>query len=138
MSFSRRETILMALGAAAAMTLPGAARASVEDAIAAFTDGAELSDGGITLTLPEIAENGSSVQVEVSAPDASEILILSTGNPLPRIATFRFGPLAGSQSAITRIRLSGTQEVIALARMPDGSFLQTSQEVLVTVGGCEA
>ena len=35
MSFSRRETILMALGAAAATALPMQARAAIEDAIAA-------------------------------------------------------------------------------------------------------
>ena len=136
MSFSRRETILMALGAAAATALPMQARAAIEDAIAAFTDGAEAGEGGITLTAPEIAENGNTVPVEVSAPGAASITILAAGNPTPDVATFNFGPLAGAQAASTRIRLAGTQDVIAIAKMEDGSFVQASQEVKVTIGGC--
>ena len=136
MSFSRRETILMALGAAAATALPMQARAAIEDAIAAFTDGAEPGEGGITLTAPEIAENGNTVPVEVSAPGAASITILAAGNPTPDVATFNFGPLAGAQAASTRMRLAGTQDVIAIARMEDGSFVQASQEVKVTIGGC--
>ncbi|HKL68649.1 thiosulfate oxidation carrier protein SoxY [Salibaculum sp.] len=136
MSFSRRETILMALGAAAATALPMQARAAIEDAIAAFTDGAEPGEGGITLTAPEIAENGNTVPVEVSAPGAASITILAAGNPTPDVATFNFGPLAGAQAASTRIRLAGTQDVIAIAKMEDGSFVQASQEVKVTIGGC--
>lgn len=136
MSFSRRETILMALGAAAATTLPMQARAAIEDAIAAFTDGAEPGEGGITLTAPEIAENGNTVPIEVSAPGAAAITILAAGNPTPDVATFNFGPLAGAQAASTRMRLAGTQDVIAIARMNDGSFVQASQEVKVTIGGC--
>ncbi|WP_084860543.1 thiosulfate oxidation carrier protein SoxY [Salibaculum halophilum] len=136
MSFSRRETILMALGAAAATTLPMQARAAIEDAIAAFTDGAEPTEGGITLTAPEIAENGNTVPIEVSAPGAAAITILAADNPTPDVATFNFGPLAGAQAASTRMRLAGTQDVIAIARMNDGSFVQASQEVKVTIGGC--
>ncbi|MDP5360288.1 MAG: thiosulfate oxidation carrier protein SoxY, partial [Paracoccaceae bacterium] len=34
------------------------------------------------------------------------------------------------------IIIAGTQDVIAIARMPDGSFVQASQEVKVTIGGC--
>jgi len=136
MSFSRRETILMALGAAAATALPMQARAAIEAAIAAFTDGAEPGEGGITLTAPEIAENGNTVPVEVSAPGAASITILAAGNPTPDVATFNFGPLAGAQAASTRIRLAGTQDVIAIAKMENGSFVQASQEVKVTIGGC--
>jgi sulfur-oxidizing protein SoxY len=52
------------------------------------------------------------------------------------VATFNFGPLAGSQSASTRIRLAGTQEVVAIAKMADGSFVKASSTVKVTIGGC--
>jgi sulfur-oxidizing protein SoxY len=64
------------------------------------------------------------------------ILILAAGNPRPDVATFNFGPLAAAQSASTRIRLAGTQDVIAIAKMADGSFVRTSNEVKVTIGGC--
>ena len=46
------------------------------------------------------------------------------------------GPLAGAQYGSTRIRLSKTQTVTAIAKMADGSFAQASSEVKVTIGGC--
>ncbi|WIV50177.1 thiosulfate oxidation carrier protein SoxY [Marivivens sp. LCG002] len=136
MKFTRRDTILMAMGASAAALLPIRANAAVEDAIAAFTGGAAVGDAGITLTAPEIAENGNTVPVEVSAPGAVSIMLLAAGNPTPAVATFNFGPLAGAQAGSTRIRLAGTQNVIAIAKMADGSFVQAQQEVKVTIGGC--
>ncbi len=108
----------------------------VDEAIAAFTGGAEVGEGGVELTAPEIAENGNTVPVEVSAPGASAILLLAVGNPTPGVAQFNFGPLAASQAAATRIRLAGTQDVVAIAKMADGSFAKASSTVKVTIGGC--
>lgn len=136
MSFTRRETLLMAMGTAVAAVLPVKAFADVDADIAAFTGGAEIGTGGITLIAPEIAENGNTVPIEVDAPGAVSIMVLATGNPTPAVGTFNFGPLAGAQHASTRIRLAGTQDVVAIAKMPDGSFVQASQEVKVTIGGC--
>ena len=130
-----RRTILAAGGAL--LLVPAAAHAAVEDAIAAFTGGADTAEGGgLTLTAPEIAENGNTVPIEVSAPGAEAILVLAAGNPVPNVGEFKFGPLAASQYASTRIRLAGTQDVIAIAKMPDGTFQRVSQEVKVTIGGC--
>ena len=136
MELSRRETLALGLGAAFLTIMPLRANAAAEDAIAAFTGGADVADGGVTLTAPEIAENGNTVPIEVSAPGAASILILAAGNPEPGVATFNFGPLAASQAASTRIRLAGTQDVIAVAKMADGSFAKTSATVKVTIGGC--
>ena len=136
MNLTRRDTILMAMGAAVAAVLPFRVSASVEDSIAAFTGGAEMGTDGITLIAPEIAENGNTVPIEVDAPGAEAIMVLATGNPTPAVGTFTFGALAGAQAASTRIRLAGTQDVMAIARMPDGTFVQASQEVKVTIGGC--
>jgi sulfur-oxidizing protein SoxY len=63
-------------------------------------------------------------------------MVVATANPTPGVATFTFGELAGSRSAATRIRLAGTQDVIAIAKMADGSFARTSANVKVTIGGC--
>jgi sulfur-oxidizing protein SoxY len=63
-------------------------------------------------------------------------MVLAAGNPNPDVATFKFGPLAGSHEASTRIRLAGTQDVVAIAKMPDGTFARVAQEVKVTIGGC--
>ncbi len=136
MKLTRRNTLMLGLGAAAVAVLPVRATAAADEAIAAFTGGAEVGSEGITLIAPEIAENGNTVPIEVSAPGAEAIIVLAAGNPTPGVATFNFGPLAAAQAGSTRIRLAGTQDVIAIARMPDGSFVQASQEVKVTIGGC--
>lgn len=136
MKLTRRDALAIGLGATAVAMLPLRATAAVEDNIAAFTGGAEIGTGDITLEAPEIAENGNTVPIGVSAPGAEAILILATGNPSPPVATFNFGPAAGSQTASTRIRLAGTQDVLAIARMADGSFIQTSATIKVTIGGC--
>ncbi|WP_146344114.1 thiosulfate oxidation carrier protein SoxY [Falsiphaeobacter marinintestinus] len=136
MEFSRRDTLALGLGAAVLTVLPFSVSAAAEDAIAEFTGGADMADTGVELTAPEIAENGNTVPVEVSAPGATAIMLLATGNPTPGVATFNFGPLAAAQAASTRIRLAGTQDVVAIAKMADGSFAKASSTVKVTIGGC--
>ena len=136
MELTRRNAMILGAGAFVAAGLPFKASAAGEDAIAAFTGGADVGTGGITLTAPEIAENGNTVPIEVSAPGAAEIMVLAMGNPTPGVATFKFGALAGSHAASTRIRLAGTQDVMAIAKMADGSFVQASSTVKVTIGGC--
>ncbi|MEM1077365.1 MAG: thiosulfate oxidation carrier protein SoxY [Pseudomonadota bacterium] len=136
MNFTRRETMAVGAGAALAAALPGVVYAAGEAEIEAFTAGASVGAGGVTLTAPEIAENGNTVPIEVDAPGATEILVLALGNPTPPVAQFKFGALAGDQSASTRIRLAGTQDVVAIAKMADGSFVQDSKTVKVTIGGC--
>jgi len=136
MELTRRNAIALGAGAFAATVLPFPALAAADEAIAAFTGGAETGEGGITLTAPEIAENGNTVPVSVDAPGAEMISIFADGNPDAGVVTFKFGPLAASQSASTRIRLAGTQDVIAVAKMADGSFVKTAATVKVTIGGC--
>ncbi len=136
MDFTRRETLALGAGAALMTVLPFQANAAADDAIAAFTGGAPVGDAGVDLNAPEIAENGNTVPVDVSAPGATAILLLAAGNPTPGVAQFNFGPLAGAQAASTRIRLAGTQDVIAVAKLADGSFAQATKTVKVTIGGC--
>lgn len=136
MTFTRREALALGLGATAIAMLPMRAAAAADEAIAAFTGGAELGTGGVTLTAPEIAENGNTVPISVDAPGAASIILLAAGNPTPGVAQFNFGEAAGSHSASTRMRLAGTQDVIAIAKMADGSFVQAKSTVKVTIGGC--
>ena len=138
MNFSRRETLVLGAGAVALTALPlrvGAAP-TVDEVIAGFTGGADIGEGGVSLIAPEIAENGNTVPVGVSGDGAASIIIIATGNPNPNVCTFNFGELAGSSAASTRIRLAGTQDVMAIAKMADGSFKKASQTVKVTIGGC--
>ncbi|PZN48759.1 MAG: thiosulfate oxidation carrier protein SoxY, partial [Proteobacteria bacterium] len=39
-------------------------------------------------------------------------------------------------AATTRMRLAKTQNVIAIAKMADGTFYMDKKEVKVTIGGC--
>lgn len=138
MTFTRREVLAIgsgALVAASFVSLPALAELTDEE-VAKLTGGAELKEGGIELTAPEIAENGNTVPVEVSAPGAVAITLFAAGNPTPAVATFKFGSLNPSQTASTRIRLATTQDVVAIAQMKDGSFHRASSTVKVTIGGC--
>jgi sulfur-oxidizing protein SoxY len=147
---NRRQALLGGAGfaalAGAGITLPIPARAAengYEDEIAAFTGGAEPEMGRVALDVPEIAENGNTVPmaVMVESPMTSDdyveaLLVLASGNPNAGVATFHFSPLSGRAEANTRIRLMETQDVVAVARMSDGSYYMDRKEVRVTIGGC--
>ncbi|ADZ71118.1 thiosulfate oxidation carrier protein SoxY [Polymorphum gilvum] len=147
MTLTRREALALTAGAAAFLaTASRMAFASAEDAekaISEFTGGAAPQSGKITLTAPEIAENGNSVPISVSVDSpmtaddhVASVLVLAEGNPNPDVATFHFTALSGMATATTRIRLARTQNVIAVAKMSDGSTYIDRKEVKVTIGGC--
>ncbi|WP_295312123.1 thiosulfate oxidation carrier protein SoxY [Roseobacter sp.] len=138
MKLTRRNLLITSSAGMAALamgSLPAFASLT-DDEIAKITGGAELGEGAITLDAPEIAENGNTVPIGVSAPGAVSIVLFADGNPVPNVATFKFGPLSGSRTASTRIRLARTQNVIAIAEMEDGSFQKASANIKVTIGGC--
>ena len=143
MQFTRRDTLALGLGAAAMTVLPFRAYASAtDDLIAEFTGGAEVGEGGLTLTAPEIAENGNTVPMTVSVDGpmtaqsyVEEVMIVAEGNPNPGVISFHFTPSSVAE-ANTRIRLAETQNVIAVARMNDGSVFSDVRQVKVTIGGC--
>lgn len=138
MGLTRRNMMLAGTSAFAVATFCGipVLASAVDEHIAAFTGGADTVAGAIELDAPEIAENGNTVPITVSAPGASSIMILAAGNPVPAVATFNFGPMSAARSGSTRIRLAKTQDVIAVAKMEDGSFQTTQAMVKVTIGGC--
>ncbi|MBV1864219.1 MAG: thiosulfate oxidation carrier protein SoxY [Rhodobacteraceae bacterium] len=140
MNISRRKALAFG-GAALTVTLvpvsfaQAASEEVMKAAVDAFTGGAAIAEGGIELTTPEIAENGNTVPVAISAPGAKRVILLASGNPNPGVADFAFGALAAGNGS-TRIRLAGTQDVVAIAEMADGSFAQVAKAVKVTIGGC--
>ena len=136
MNFTRRETLAVSGATLVATLLPLKLMASTPDLISDITGGVKASSGGIDLTAPEIAENGNTVPISVDAPGAVAITVLAAGNPTPGVAKFNFGAGSGAQTCSTRIRLAGTQDVIAVAEMADGSFSAAHQTVKVTIGGC--
>lgn len=120
-----------------------AAENKADELIKQFTAGKEATEGKIKLDLPEIAENGNTVPMAISVDSpmtedsyVNEIMVVADGNPNPGVIVFRFSPMSGIAEASTRIRLAKTQNVIALAKMNDGSVYTASQEVKVTIGGC--
>lgn len=146
---TRRRQLLGATAAATAAAFFGvstrsfAAAADVEKAISEFGGDATPSEGMITLKTPEIAENGNSVPVSFSVDSpmtednyVESVLILAEDNPSAEVATFHFTPASGAASASTRMRLAKTQNVIAVAKLSDGSLHRTSSNVKVTIGGC--
>jgi len=144
---SKREFLIFASGAAALAIagMPDLAQAATvtDESVTAFLGGATAKEGGITLEMPEIAENGNTVPLTVRIDGeatkeryAESLMIAATGNPNPGVATFHFTPLSGSMEASTRMRLAKTQTVVAVAKMNDGTFMKTETLVKVTIGGC--
>ena len=149
MNINRRQALGLSAGAAAfavAGFRAAPALASTEEAdkrIMEFTGGKAPETGKLTLTAPEIAENGNTVPVSVEVESAmagddlvQSVMILADGNPNPDVATFNFTEASGVAAATTRMRLAKTQNVIAVARMKDGSVFMDKKEVKVTIGGC--
>lgn len=142
----RRVLTLSAAAAAGAFFGSGRVFASMEDvekAIADFSNGQTPGEGVLSLTTPEIAENGNSVPVSVSVDSpmteddhVEAVMLLAEGNPSPDVATFNFTPASGEAVASTRMRLAKTQNITALARLSSGEVYKVSNNVKVTIGGC--
>jgi sulfur-oxidizing protein SoxY len=145
-TFNRRQTLALGAGAMSAATfgaVPALAKNDAEEAIKKFTGGKTPVQGKIKLDLPEIAENGNTVPMTVTVESpmteqsyVSEVLIVADENPRSGVVMFHFSPASGVAEANTRIRLAATQDVIAVAKMNDGSFYTASKQVKVTIGGC--
>ena len=149
MQVTRRQALGLSAGAMAFAALgPGlnAARAdeaATEKSLMEFAGGKTPAMGKITLNAPEIAENGNTVPITVSVDSemtassyVESVTVLAEGNPNPAVATFHFTPLSGEATATTRMRLAKTQNVIAVAKMNDGSVFMDKKQVKVTIGGC--
>ncbi len=97
----------------------------------------------IKLKVPEIAENGAvvPVTVEVDSPmtDADHVKaihILASKNGNARCIDIHLTPANGAAMFSTRIKLGGTQDVVAVVELSSGEFIMASQSVKVTIGGC--
>lgn len=99
--------------------------------------------GRVTLDIPRLADNGNAVPLKVridspmtAADHVATIHLVAEKNPRPLIAVFHLGPRAGRAEVNTRIRLNGTQFVMAVATMADGSRWSGTAEVDVTESAC--
>jgi sulfur-oxidizing protein SoxY len=117
--------------------------ASLKAAIAAVVGDAKLEVGRVKLEIPPLVENGNTVACAVTVESpmtetdyVKAIHIFNEKNPQPNVISVKLGPRAGRAAIATRIRLSDSQTVTAIAQMSDGSFWSTSVDVLITLGAC--
>lgn len=148
MTVNRRTFLSTATAFVAVLALPipfaaAATPAEVDDALAAILGDREGEEGGITLDVPNVAENGAQVPITIHVDNpmsdddhVTAIHIVATQNPTPGIGTFRLTRHVGRAEVSTRIRLAEGQEVLVLAELSDGRVLKAAAEITVTLGGC--
>jgi sulfur-oxidizing protein SoxY len=142
---ARRRFVAALAGIAAAPLLPARAQPSngFAEMLRKVTGGAPVNPGRVAVDTPRLADNGHSVplRIRVESPmtakdHVASITLLSERNPRPLMATFHLGPGAGRAEVATRVRLNGSQRVLAIARLSDGSLWSGSAEVEVTESAC--
>lgn len=144
-----------AMSLAATVLAPSLMSAEEKKAVGAnamnYTDALNQATGGkgaaestkIKLTAPEIAENGAvvPVKVEIESPMSEsdyvkKIHVFASKNSNVRCATVELTPANGEAYFATRLKLGGTQDVVAVAELSNGTFISAKQSVKVTIGGC--
>lgn len=91
----------------------------------------------VTITGPDIAENGAVVPVGVSTtlPGVKKLLVLVEKNPSVLSAMFDVSDAVDANFS-TRVKMGQSSNVYAVAMMGDGKVLYAQKEVKVTLGGC--
>ncbi len=110
---------------------------SVQDAVKA-AGGASLAESkDVTITGPDIAENGAVVPLgaSTSLPGVKQMLILVEKNPAALVAMFHMSDAIDANFS-TRAKMGQSSDVYAVAIMNDGKALWAKKEVKVTLGGC--
>lgn len=132
---------------AAAGLLPKAALAAwnqaafdaktMSDALKALGAGSPAESKEVTITGPDIAENGAVVPLGVSTGLAGvkRLLIMIEKNPSILAASFDVSDAMDSNIA-TRVKMGQSSNVFGVALMADGRVLFAQKEVKVTLGGC--
>lgn len=147
---SLRQTLRLGLYGVAAQLWPSQAQdmasgqlLSVAQMIEPLTQGARVVRQDVQLLAPVLADNGTlvPVTVQVQSPmtpqdHVTHIHLLSQRNPVTRMAVFHLGPWNGRAEVSTRLRLAGTQQVVALARLSNGEFRYGQMEIIVTESAC--
>ena len=133
---ARREVLVASLGTlllrpsiATATSTPDSLRA----ALAAFTGGAPVREGRVTMDIAPLVENGNAVPVSISVDSpmtavdhVRRIALFTSRNPQPEVVVMHLGPRSGRAVVATRMRLATSQQVLAVAELSDGlaSLLQ--------------
>jgi sulfur-oxidizing protein SoxY len=144
MAFQKRRRQLVAAGLACAGGLVRAAEPWPRiPALDTLLEKRELHAGKVAIEIPRLADNGNSVPLTITVDSPMSetdrvvaIYVYSERNPRPRIAAIELGPDVGRAQLATRIRLAGTQRIVAVAQMQDGALWGATAEVNVTESAC--
>jgi sulfur-oxidizing protein SoxY len=110
---------------------------TIADAVKALGGGAPAESKEVTLTAPDIAENGAVVPFGVATTLAGvkQMLILVEKNPSALVAKFDVTD-AVEPNFSTRAKMGQSSDVYAVAITADGKAHFAKKEVKVTLGGC--
>ena len=110
---------------------------TMADLMKALGGAAPVESKDVTITGPDIAENGAVVPVgaATSLPGVKRLLLLVEKNPAMLSAMFDVSD-AVEPNFSTRVKMGQSSNVFAVAMMADGKVLYAAKEVKVTLGGC--
>ena len=109
---------------------------NMNDVLKAMGGSAAEKSGDITITAPDIAENGAVVPVAVASKLANtqSISILVEKNPSSLAAQFDILP--GTEANVgTRVKMGQSSNVHAVVKA-GGKYYVATKEIKVTLGGC--
>ena len=110
---------------------------TLADAVKALGGGGPTESKDVTITGPDIAENGAVVPVGVSTNLAGvkRLALMVEKNPNTLAAVFDMSD-AVEANFNTRVKMGQSSNVFAVALMNDGKVLYAAKEIKVTLGGC--
>ncbi len=110
---------------------------TLAEAVKALGGGAPTESKDVTITGPDIAENGAVVPVGCSTalPGVKRLALMVEKNPSALAAVFDVTD-AVDASINTRVKMGQSSNVFAVAIMNDGRVLYAGKEIKVTLGGC--
>lgn len=110
---------------------------TVAEALKAYGAGPIAESKDVTVTGPDIAENGAVVPLGASSTLAGvkHLLIMVEKNPSVLVAMFNVTESIDA-NVTTRAKMGQSSDVYAVAVMNDGRALYAKKEVKVTLGGC--
>ena len=110
---------------------------TLADAVKALGGGVPTESKDVTITGPDIAENGAVVPVGVSTNLAGvkRLALMVEKNPNTLAAVFDMSD-AVEANFNTRVKMGQSSNVFAVALMNDGKVLYAAKEIKVTLGGC--
>ena len=110
---------------------------TVPDAVKAYGAGAPTESKDVTITAPDIAENGAVVPMTIATtlPNVKQLLLLVEKNPNALTAKFDVTD-AVEPNFVTRAKMGQSSDVYAVAITADGKAHFAKKEVKVTLGGC--